>query len=129
MGAHLEPFLPFHVKDLVLQNKGICKSSSGSIWSKVLAIQSMKRRQERRQRMIKRIIYGQAMKRRALLDGSRRTRNGMVRKVKTLKKLVPNGNSMSLDGLFRETADYILSLELQVKIMQIMVSVLNGSNE
>ncbi|KAF8394694.1 hypothetical protein HHK36_020911 [Tetracentron sinense] len=61
------------------------------------------------------------MKRRALLEGSRRSINGIERRVRILMKLVRNGMSTGLDGLFRETADYILALEMRVKVMQIMV--------
>ncbi|KAJ6404076.1 hypothetical protein OIU84_012298 [Salix udensis] len=70
------------------------------------------------------------MKRRARVEGSTtRAGYGIERRVRTLKKLVPNSESMGLDGLFRETADYILSLQMRVKVMQIMVKVLTGSGE
>lgn len=76
----------------------------------------MRRRRRRKQKM-------------EMHGACKRPRNSMVRKVKTLKKLVPKGNSaLGLDGLFRETADYILFLEAQVQVMQIMVNVLSGSN-
>ncbi len=68
------------------------------------------------------------MKRVARL-GSRKQANGIERRVKTLKKLIPNGDSMGLDGLFKETADYILSLQMRVRAMQVMVNVLTGSDE
>lgn len=69
-------------------------------------------------------------KRRALLEASRRPENGVERKVRTLKKLVPNTNeSMGLDGLFGETADYILSLQMRVKVMQVLVDVLTGGSD
>lgn len=70
------------------------------------------------------------MKRRArLMEGSRRRANKIERKVKTLKRLIPNGEFMEMDGLFRETAHYILSLQMRVRVMQIMVKVLTGSDE
>lgn len=70
------------------------------------------------------------MKRRRLGASRRRNGNGIVRRVRTLKRLVPkSGNSEGLDGLFRETADYILSLQMRVRVMQIMVKVLSGSDE
>lgn len=52
----------------------------------------------------------------------------VVRKVKTLKKLVPNSrDSKGLDGLFRETADYILALQMRIKFMQVMVNGLSST--
>lgn len=70
------------------------------------------------------------MKRKRLGASRRRTGNGIVRRVRTLKRLVPNSRqSQGLDGLFRETADYILSLQMRVRVMQIMVEVLSGSEE
>lgn len=59
----------------------------------------------------------------------RRANNGIERRVRTLKRLVPNGNRdcVGLDGLFRETADYILSLQMRVRVMQIMAKFLTGA--
>ena len=60
------------------------------------------------------------------LEGSRRPRNEVGRRVEVLKKLIPSSSdSMGLDGLFRETADYIVALEMRVKVMQIMVKALS----
>ncbi|WVY95856.1 hypothetical protein V8G54_028007 [Vigna mungo] len=64
------------------------------------------------------------MKRRG---GCRRGSNGIRRRVRTLKTLVPNSDSLGLDGLFRETANYILSLQTRVRVMQVMVKVLTAS--
>ncbi|XP_059440456.1 transcription factor UPBEAT1 [Corylus avellana] len=63
--------------------------------------------------------------------GSRKHANAAVgRRVRTLKRLIPNGESMgSLDGLFREAADYIFSLQMRVRVMQIMVNALTNSDE
>ncbi|KAE8009320.1 hypothetical protein FH972_005764 [Carpinus fangiana] len=63
--------------------------------------------------------------------GSRNHANAAVgRRVRTLKRLIPNGESMgSLDGLFREAADYIFSLQMRVRVMQIMVNALTNSDE
>ncbi|KAF5745941.1 basic helix-loop-helix protein [Tripterygium wilfordii] len=74
------------------------------------------------------------MKRRACPDGARwPRRNGVEKRVRTLKKLIPNSSDQSngLDGLFRETADYILSLQMRVKVMQILVKALSttGSDD
>lgn len=52
----------------------------------------------------------------------------VVRKVRTLKKLVPNSReTKGLDGLFRETADYILALQMRIHFMQVMVSGLSST--
>ncbi|XP_050238949.1 transcription factor UPBEAT1 [Mercurialis annua] len=69
------------------------------------------------------------MKNRAGLRGRSRSRtaNGFQKKVKTLKKLIPNCQSVEVEGLFRETADYILSLQMRVNLMQKMVEVLSSS--
>ncbi|BAT94404.1 transcription factor UPBEAT1 [Vigna umbellata] len=66
------------------------------------------------------------MKRRG---GCRRGSNGIRRRVRTLKTLVPNSDSLGLDGLFRETANYILSLQTRVRVMQVMVKVLTASHD
>ncbi|RDX74473.1 Transcription factor UPBEAT1, partial [Mucuna pruriens] len=89
-------------------------SSYGCLWSKVLA---------KKQKGTKRRIL---MKRRG---GSRRGSNGIRRRVRTLKSLIPNVDSLGLDGLFRETANYILSLQTRVRVMQVMVKVLTGSDD
>lgn len=67
------------------------------------------------------------MKRRV---GCRRGSYGIQRRVRKLKRLIPNSDeSIGLEGLFRETANYILSLENRVRVMKVMVEVLNGSDE
>lgn len=68
------------------------------------------------------------MKRRVRVEGSRRSENEIGRKVRVLKKLIPNCRDFGLEGIFRETADYILDLEMRVKVMQVMVNVLSPSN-
>ncbi|GMJ09694.1 hypothetical protein HRI_004638600 [Hibiscus trionum] len=68
------------------------------------------------------------MKRRAVREGSRRVVNPIEKKVKTLKRLVPNNGSTGLEGLYRDTAEYILSLQMRVKVMQILVKVLTASS-
>lgn len=59
---------------------------------------------------------------------SRRRGMGMRTRVRTLKRLIPNTQSMNLDGLFRETAQYILALQTRVRVMQIMLHVFTPSN-
>ena len=87
---------------------------------------------DNQEQKIKRIT----MKRRARLERNRRrslsSRNGsieVVKKVKVLKKLVPNCESTKMENLFQETADYIMALQMQVKVMQVMVNVLQGTDE
>ncbi|XVE92285.1 hypothetical protein REPUB_Repub01dG0083700 [Reevesia pubescens] len=113
--------------------------SNVSWWSKLLEAQptkirrlkvkkqrvmSMKKARHVRCRRPRSIL----MKRRAR-PGSTRPINPIEKKVKTLKKLVPNKEFMGLDGLFRNTAEYILSLQMRVKVMQFMVQILTGSND
>lgn len=66
------------------------------------------------------------MKRQARL-GLKSNANGIEKRVRILKNLIPNSESIGLDGLFRETADYILSLQMRVRIIQNMVKVFMGS--
>lgn len=70
------------------------------------------------------------MKKRYRLKGSRRLKNVFERRVRVLRKLVPTKECEGdLNGLFRDTTDYILALEMQVKVMQILVKALSGSDE
>ncbi|KAK4418034.1 Transcription factor UPBEAT1 [Sesamum alatum] len=70
------------------------------------------------------------MKRRARLDRCIRDRRSAVeRKVRILKKLIPNCDTMEMERVLRETADYIVALQMRVKLMQIMVDVLSGSDD
>ncbi|CAI0425046.1 unnamed protein product [Linum tenue] len=46
------------------------------------------------------------------------------RRVGALKTLIPNCESMGIEGLYRETAEYVLGLEMMVKLMQAMVQLL-----
>ena len=123
----------FNLKAMTLEDKGTSESLIESLCSKLLALRRGRQKKlwpkrnigvHRYFRRPKKII----MKRRANLKGERRCLNGMQRRIKALRELVPNGNSMSLDGLFMEAADYIMHLEMQVKVMQIMVKVLSDSN-
>ncbi|XP_077242081.1 uncharacterized protein LOC143882489 [Tasmannia lanceolata] len=143
MGISLPSLLP----DLDLigmmtqEGKGMYESPSGSLWKKAFEFQSM-RRQSMRRRPKKKVgvkknigVIGWnkrpkiLMKKRVILEGSRKPLSGMEKKVKALQNLVPNGKSMELDGLFKETANYIVCLEMQVKVMQIMVKELSDSSE
>ncbi|KAE8736340.1 Transcription factor UPBEAT1 [Hibiscus syriacus] len=71
-----------------------------------------------------------SMKRRTVRERSRRlVVNPIEKKVKTLKRLIPRNDSTGLEGLFRDTAEYILALQMRVEVMQIMVNVLTGSSD
>ncbi|XP_044492762.1 transcription factor UPBEAT1 [Mangifera indica] len=137
MGVSQSLLNSFYLKSIIQGNEELCKMSSESLWIKVLEARSQRRSILRKQRGTmkngghvktrkpRRIL----MKKKACLESSRRPANGIQRRVKILKKLIPNSESTGLDGLFRETADYILALEMRVKVMQIMVKVLGGSEE
>ena len=113
------------LKDLFQGTEEHKYSSYGYLWSKVLASQAKKEKvikKSVKSRRPRRIL----MKRRV---GSRRGANGIQRRVRTLKRLIPNSDNMGLDGLFRDTANYILSLQTRVRVMQVRVKVLTGSDE
>lgn len=61
--------------------------------------------------------------------GVARCSRKIERRVRTLKTLIPNSESMGLEGLFRETADYILALEMRVKMMKMVVDMFSGSSD
>ncbi|EOY00717.1 hypothetical protein QUC31_014152 [Theobroma cacao] len=132
MGISPLPLLSAH-----LNGNGEMSESNVSLWSKLLEAQANRRLKVKKQRVAtKKVRHLRCrrprsilMKRRARLEGSRRPMNRVEKKLKTLKKLIPNNESMGLDGLFRDTADYILSLQMRVEVMQIMVKVLTGSNK
>ncbi|KAL3533242.1 hypothetical protein ACH5RR_006763 [Cinchona calisaya] len=130
-------------------NKGDCDLSN-PLLSKVLEFKGIKRRypaqststQEsissafgggRCMKMKTRSRTRFLMKRKSCLNsrGRRPTRpaaNGIERKVRILKKLVPNSDSQEMDTLYQQTADYIIALQTRVKAMQIMVNLLSGSD-
>ncbi|KAG6415274.1 hypothetical protein SASPL_122680 [Salvia splendens] len=57
-------------------------------------------------------------------------RSDVRRKVRTLKKLIPNCESMGVERLFQETAEYIAALQRRVKVMQTVVDALaTGSDD
>ncbi|MBA0834563.1 hypothetical protein Goarm_006905 [Gossypium armourianum] len=127
MGISQLALLSFH-SDGIQRNKET-SHSNGSLWSKLLEAKAKRRLKAKKQRKGTR-SRSILMKRRAVGEGSRRlVVSPIVKKVKTLKKLIPNNGSMGLDGLFRDTAEYILSLQMRIKVMQIMVNVLTDSDE
>ncbi|CAL0316071.1 unnamed protein product [Lupinus luteus] len=128
MGISSHPsFVSFSLKDMLQRTEDKRNSSSyGYLWSKVVATKSKK------QKVIKKSVKGRRpiriiMKRRG--SYRRGVVNGIQKRVRTLKRLVPNSDSMGLDGLFRETADYILALQTRVEVMKVMVNVLTESDE
>ncbi|XP_057425154.1 transcription factor UPBEAT1-like [Lotus japonicus] len=119
MGISSHPsFVPLSLKDLLQGTEESRNPSYGYLWSKLLA--AKKSAKSRRPR-------GILMKRRR--GGNRRGTVAIQKRVRTLKRLVPNSDSMGLDGLFRETADYILALQTRVRVMQVMVDVLTGYDD
>ncbi|KAJ0239946.1 Transcription factor UPBEAT1 [Hirschfeldia incana] len=83
------------------------------------------RRQRDRRALVKKIMT----RSRKSLEAHRRPCRSIDRRVKMLKELVPNTKpSEGLDGLFRQTADYILALEMKVRVMQTMVQVLTETD-
>ncbi|KAM7521395.1 hypothetical protein LguiA_011297 [Lonicera macranthoides] len=113
--------------------KQCCNRSSDSLWSKDPKSQAKKRKTVRAAPLQilknKRSRRALGRMRGACIEVSRRPREGMQSKVRTLKKLVPNTKAMGLDGLFRETADYILCLQMKVKVMQAMFNLLSAGSE
>ncbi|KAJ8748654.1 hypothetical protein K2173_008099 [Erythroxylum novogranatense] len=139
MGISRNPLLVSLI-NMVQGNEEVGNQGGGdqSLWDKVLEGQSKKRCQVKKQSFIRKngghVRTKRASripkKRRARLEGGKTGGNGIVRRVRTLRKLVPHSDqSMGLDGLFRETADYIISLQMKVEVMQIMVKVLSSSDE
>lgn len=55
--------------------------------------------------------------------------SGVGRKIRTLQELVPNGEAMEVEGLFREAANYIVSLQVQVQVMQMMLGELSPEED
>ncbi|KAF8089736.1 hypothetical protein N665_0498s0037 [Sinapis alba] len=84
------------------------------------------RRQRARRALVKKIM----IRPKKSPEATRRPSRAIHRRVKTLKELLPNTKSSSqgLDGLFTQTADYILALERKVRVMQTMVQVLTETD-
>lgn len=124
---------PKHSFIVSLGLKGLdSDDSNGSSRGKPVA--SKRRFQaKRRLRIIRRRGANNIEKRNKKVGASRRSVVRCSRKieqrVRTLKTLIPNGESMGLEGLFQETAEYILSLEMRVKMMQMVVDMFSGSSD
>ncbi|ONK63231.1 uncharacterized protein A4U43_C07F12740 [Asparagus officinalis] len=90
-----------------------------------LGSRSAERLAVRRRRRIQKI-----RRRRVLLEGSRNCRGRFGRRIRDLRRLVPTGESViGVDGLFKEAAEYISYLRMQVEVMQVLVKVLSGDSE
>lgn len=62
------------------------------------------------------------------LPRSRSDKRVCCKRIRRLRKMIPNTESVELNGLFRETADYVLWLQMKVRVMQALVHVLKGSD-
>lgn len=67
-------------------------------------------------------------RRRNLQQEARRPTSQMEERVRVLRRLVPNGESMELHGLLREATDYISDLQARIKGMEMMVKVLSDGS-
>lgn len=47
-------------------------------------------------------------------------------KVLALQRIVPGGETLGVDELFEETADYILALQCQIKAMKVLTNFIEG---
>ncbi|OWM73302.1 transcription factor PAR1-like [Punica granatum] len=59
-------------------------------------------------------------------DGEESDRAEVERKIVALQRIVPGGEELGVDTLFEETAEYILSLQCQVKSMRALTSFFEG---
>ncbi|KAB2611733.1 transcription factor UPBEAT1-like [Pyrus ussuriensis x Pyrus communis] len=120
MGSQQPLLVSLGLKGTVLETEG--KSyTNGALWNITRESGGVVVRNKRSPR---RRILKKKKKTWTRLQSARRLSNniGIKRRVKTLKGLIPNSeDSTGLDGLFRDTADYILSLQTRVRLMQIMV--------
>ncbi|GAB2234543.1 hypothetical protein Droror1_Dr00003798 [Drosera rotundifolia] len=65
-----------------------------------------------------------------VVEGARRRRIGRIEgQVRALKKLVTNNHEADgLEGLLRDTADYIVSLETRIRTLKVIVAALSNSH-
>lgn len=47
-------------------------------------------------------------------------------KILALQRIVPGGETLGVDRLFEETADYILALQCQIKAMKVLTNFIEG---
>ncbi|XP_010914591.1 uncharacterized protein [Elaeis guineensis] len=129
--------LAIHSNGMTTRSVGANRLRTGSLVMKAMQRHALRRRKQtarterigggtvawtRRQMMWK--------KKRVLLEGSRKPMSGIERRIRTLQRLLPHGTEpMGLEGLLHEAADYIICLQTQVRVMQIMVSVLTSPKD
>ncbi|KAK9747596.1 hypothetical protein RND81_02G002400 [Saponaria officinalis] len=98
--------------------------------SNKIRVETQRVKQERQTKMqMKKKKRVRSMKRRTISSNKNsRLRSGIIKKrVRTLKRMIPNRESKGLDGLFTDAATYIVSLQFRVKLMQRMLHVLAAS--
>lgn len=131
-----DPLLPSKLTKLEHREHESRLCSSGG-WKQTSVLFAGTRTTSPRRRRPTRVLF---MKRKPASRIDRRRRRAtaarpasnlqMERRVRILKKLIPaNSGESGLDNLFRETADYILALQLRVKVMQVMVDVLSAGSD
>lgn len=54
-------------------------------------------------------------------------RDEFEKKIVALKKIVPGGETLEVENLFEETADYILSLQYRVEALRFLVAFVESS--
>ncbi|KAH7676392.1 Myc-type basic helix-loop-helix (bHLH) domain-containing protein [Dioscorea alata] len=59
------------------------------------------------------------------IESSKRPILRVERRVRALRRLVPGGKHLQLDGLLREAADYVTGLRMQVMVMKRLVEMLS----
>ncbi|MED6127017.1 hypothetical protein PIB30_084050 [Stylosanthes scabra] len=131
MGVSSHPFSSSLVSLSLDDLEGL--NDPSNLWKQKLSVKGRRpprtsRTRTSRRELMKRIGGGS---RRTSRGGANKASNGIQRRVRRLKSLIPNSgdSNMGLDGLFRETANYILSLQTRVRVMQVMVKVLTGSGD
>ncbi|CAI9106128.1 OLC1v1005197C1 [Oldenlandia corymbosa var. corymbosa] len=119
-----------------LHDPFLISSDSSNLYNHVLKVhQGGKRKRSSCRKPMSKTRVFRMKKRRANLDRQIRRRSSsdvsgndiIERKVRTLKKLIPNGESKEIDVLFLDAAEYILALKMRVKAMEIMVNVLSSA--
>ncbi|KAL9227650.1 hypothetical protein vseg_003316 [Gypsophila vaccaria] len=126
------------MEDMVIENKGtqtkliteISRSDNDSSNDDVKDRSKLRkiRRKQVHMKKNKRVL----MKRRRISGSSRgcaRGEEGIERRVRTLKQLIPKPENQGLEGLFRDAASYIMSLQMRVRVMRLMLHILSTSSQ
>lgn len=121
-------------QDTIIKENNNNNSNIGSIWKQ----NSMQKEDQELANKATRSSYKRSIRRRRSNVSSvmkkRRSRSSSTRldqRVSTLRNLVPNDdddNVRSLEQLFTQTADYILSLQTRVRLMKTLVDVFGSSS-